>query len=1333
MELRMNHVMVIIIQLTRVDWYALTWKEGNSMSGMVLSVLLLSVIILCSGEELFVYPEYMKDCKTPSVDHDEELTINEALSNVTSNSVLQLAEGCHRVSEFLLLMNVVNVSFIGEGEVIVTCENGLGLAFIDVKDLKLENILLSKCGFMGDDYLKEIVRDLNSSIFLFYELYHNVSVGFIFGNIINLNLKNLQVIGSNIAAVAINILGNSSFDRLNIESNQPPRCYVTRDELLLKDIYGGGLLMLYADNRNKTSSFQPAVNLEISRSNFFNNSDCSGFPGIPIVYSSSRTAQNLGYVLSGGGGLSILLTQLMFSVNIKVIETTFKKNQALYGGGVYIQHFQGSSGSTVLFERCNFTENGFVVPQNSSTNVLGIGGSGMIFLDSPLPNSLDSSLHDRNIDNFQPNLIKFLECIFQNNTAASAAGLDFYSFYSGLTTRENENRASLINCSFIGNNATSSTAVIAAAEEKYSGFQPGLQLLLDSIYVVNNNGAPSQQNTLTGLYDSLITLVSINLTLSGTSVFERNIGSSILVVTSLININGDVTFKGNSATAGGALQILTNSHIILMNNAHLTFEGNSATVSGGAIYVALTGTTFYTSNTEDCFLWFESVDSICDFDICPNPAEIDFNVSFIDNDAPLGSTVYGSVLLSCPWRRVGTETNISGFQFLHNLTNGKVNFDPPLDDESQRVLNTLPTKLDIANHSSAEEPIETFPGTRIEIQVLALDQLNQSVPLAITSAARGSSLFEYTEGVYSQLGLSGYWFLPGNKTFEKVQLSLYGKARNTSRQVSLYSIISVASGDVFILLQECEYGFFLENYDDLLTAACRCEVQTNEFRCDETTGLLTISSNYWVGYTAAGKYTVTECIFDYCGNGERTFNSTDPNSQCAPFRQGILCGACSEETSVVFGSNDCVRCGHEEWLIVIFLFMGVLMIAVIGFLDFTVAKGYVNGVIFFANVVGFLIPIYSLYLGRDNAIFLFISLINFDPGVPTCIYPGMDALGRTGLSLLFPFYLFTLMLVLIYIARHSPRLSRSGFSGPKLFATLLLLCYSNIFKICAEIIGYVEVSGTDGKYVGWRVDPNVKYGNGIHGFLLAIAILLLLFYILPFSILLFCPPYVLNKTKCGEKYRLKFGPIFDAFWAPFKSKLIFWPGMRCIVRIVPYALSFSESYPDNAFGFAVFATIFLLLHVYVQPFQRKLLNYLETGLLVNFLLLAIGALYYPQKFEESNLADAYIIILLLVVYAILCAIVFLHLKEKFPSAWEKLKVKCASCAGYCYNCCMCKCCHKKEPDVTTEEKDVVENITVQFDEFNANESCKSNETEKAEVTFTVLREPLLESLSIKQS
>ena len=287
----------------------------------------------------------------------------------------------------------------------------------------------------------------------------------------------------------------------------------------------------------------------------------------------------------------------------------------------------------------------------------------------------------------------------------------------------------------------------------------------------------------------------------------------------------------------------------------------------------------------------------------------------------------------------------------------------------------------------------------------------------------------------------------------------------------------------------------------------------------------------------------------------------------------------------MFGSNACCTCSNASIaLIIVFGVVGIVLVLVISFLGFSISEGYLNSLLFYCNVTSF----YSSFFALNSSIrygFILVKFIDLSLGFKLCFYDGMDTLAKVGIQLLFPAYLFVIMVVIIILAKCSSKISNAGFSAAKTFSTLLLLCYTSVGETCIQIVAGKTINGINGTF--WYADPNIPYGQGSHGFLVFLAVVLILVYILPFSIALLLPPLILR-----TRLNIMLKPLLDAFWNPFKPKFRFWLGFRAILRIIPFFFAVLISPPANSFWLMPFFWCrFLLFHGYFQPFEGKVAEF----------------------------------------------------------------------------------------------------------------------------------------------
>ena len=235
------------------------------------------------------------------------------------------------------------------------------------------------------------------------------------------------------------------------------------------------------------------------------------------------------------------------------------------------------------------------------------------------------------------------------------------------------------------------------------------------------------------------------------------------------------------------------------------------------------------------------------------------------------------------------------------------------------------------------------------------------------------------------------------------------------------------------------------------------------------------------------------------------------------------------------------------------------------------------------------------------------------------------------------------MLVIIILAKWSSKISNAGFSAAKTFSTLLLLCYTSIGETCILIVAVKRITGLNGTY--WYADPTIQYGQGFHGLLVFVAVILILVYILPFSIGLLLPPVILR-----TRLSIMLKPLLDAFWNPFKPKFRFWIGLRFILRIIPFCFAVLIPPPDNSFWLAIFLAALLMFHGHFQPFEGKWQNFLDFFFYLNLLLLALGTVFFsPTPSNNSNHYNiAFVSVLVALAYLVFLIIVALHINICFP-------------------------------------------------------------------------------------
>ena len=152
---------------------------------------------------------------------------------------------------------------------------------------------------------------------------------------------------------------------------------------------------------------------------------------------------------------------------------------------------------------------------------------------------------------------------------------------------------------------------------------------------------------------------------------------------------------------------------------------------------------------------------------------------------------------------------------------------------------------------------------------------------------------------------------------------------------------------------------------------------------------------------------------------------TDSDNQCAFNHAGRSCGGCKDGYSIAIGSSHCIHCPNNDnlALIIFFAAAGFLLVFFVCISNLTVSQGYINGLIFYANIVrayqNVLLP--SVNYRMLTFLKVFITWLNLDFGIETCFVKGLNSYTKTWLQFVFPLYTAGMFFVGV---RYSRKLSK---------------------------------------------------------------------------------------------------------------------------------------------------------------------------------------------------------------------------------------------------------------------------------------------------------------------
>ena len=704
--------------------------------------------------------------------------------------------------------------------------------------------------------------------------------------------------------------------------------------------------------------------------------------------------------------------------------------------------------------------------------------------------------------------------------------------------------------------------------------------------------------------------------------FERNLGQTCggIAVTNeaIISFSSSkIEFIENNGSWGGAMSLYSRSILISEGdtfNSTLTFTRNKAQ-RGGAIYI-------------------NDRSYIHDYKIYTSAIQTGYKVqfNFIENEAYKGgNNIYGG------W--IDWSINMAGNNVTYDYKIGSI----LLFEGNDSGVTSDPIRLclctnGVPNCTLIYKEVEVYPGeifsvslvgvgqgfgmVETHIQAMLVNQLNGNTSSNYIGSERDSQKFNI-KAIKNACTAVEYGVLSLNKqetllmttwsntdpVFEQAMLERYPDALGL-----LFKQISIQ-----VQLKECSLGFLLDAVER--RCVCYSSLRMLGLSCDSLLYKIHKSEKQWIGVVSEhmvvdedpGVVAHQYCPFDYCRNDQESlFASLEyQDEQCAFNRSGILCGGCQTNFSRVLGSSKCKKCTNLMLLILPgILLAGLLLVVLLTVLDLTVSIGTINGLIFYANIVQIQYSTFFSLGSSSNASFqrMFIAWLNFDLGIECCLCSGLDAYTEVWLQFCFPLYIWLLAAIMIFLSRYSDRVSKlGGKNAVKVLATLLLFSYTKFFRLFVDVVSYTKITYPDGYTKSiWLYDGNVDYLKGKHVPLFIASILLLLLFIVPYTLLLLGIQWIHKISVphyCFRRLIQGFKLLSDAYREPYKPSHSYWSGLLLLARVVLLiTYSVDQSNGPNA---SLLITIILSSVLQVWMFFTKwvykcsVINFLELLYLCN--------------------------------------------------------------------------------------------------------------------------------------
>ena len=820
--------------------------------------------------------------------------------------------------------------------------------------------------------------------------------------------------------------------------------------------------------------------------------------------------------------------------------------------------------------------------------------------------------------------------IVLNVRNASITGLDFYSCGIDVTGSEGLS-ANLV---LRGNVTFDNSYNRQYASGVIHGMYCSLDVEADAVVIFNGRGGKSSGSGLD--------LWNCNATASGTVQFQNtiakggagmwmfcasknehctltiggnvsflnntaNFGGALYLYNTSVQLHGIMSFENNSANVDGGAMHLVGSLLYLWPTALVSLSNNHAEVNGGAIYIGDTNPYSYClpNNAEDCF--FQVVGR-------NTSQQLDPQIVFNNNTATQGGgTLYGGAVDHCT-----LKGNYSSF----NDRSGVI-FDDITNITEYDTISSQPFKVcyyeGIASQCNGRTPhyAYPYPGQTFTVPLVTYGQRNGpavSKILATLNGGSNNSTLASEEQVLNSLHVQHdvhthiqYTIFPSEMRHVLLGLSTIGPCSSATNSLA-----------IVVTFQDCPEGFNFSQDNRRCICEERLQKYTNECHINDQTILRPAGyGSFWVGHDNASKGLILNqhCPLDYCTSSSIMFRLNETNKQCNANRTGLLCGACEDGLSLVLGTSRCMQCSNIYLLhLVMFAVAGFALVVFFLTCKLTVAVGTISGLIFYANTIAVNKSIFLPERSTNNILTVFLAWVNLDLGIETCFYNGMDAYAKVWLQFVFPFYIWSIIVLVMVVSRFSKRISKLLGSNPiAALTTPVLLSYAKILRTIVFALSFTELEYPSGTQRVWLQDGNVKFLQGRHIALFVSALIVFFVLLLPYTLLLLLGHWLKTKSHLWvlswiSSSRMKF--FLDAHYAPYKDEHRYWPGLLLLVQCALFTTAFNT---DANVTLLSILTVTLGIATWVwnfgSVFKFWYLNALEGSFILNLGILTAGTQY----------------------------------------------------------------------------------------------------------------------------
>ena len=1201
------------------------------------------------------------------ITNDVKITIYDREQNLTRPHLLD------GVKNVIITANVMDDNAVDFEENVtmatVTCEDvGAGLSFTHSVNITVSWISWVDCSIKHEtSALGNWSCSLNDSCWPLIRPYA-YSALFLF-NCTGFTLSHAHFSSSRGSGVSLyNVLGDVTIERCEFIGHTlmpPARPCETLDDFDNCSTQSTGLYLEFSYCQNMTSYCYPDtfrvfhVKYVIRNSVFEGNENMGAYRSYTDIKPIAGLSREQHWPFGRGGGLGVVFCAYEFKhLELTVEHTHFRNNQAVYGGGMFLQLEPGySDHGHFNIINCTFTD-----------NVALINGGGLDLDLNVLYHTINGTV---NLDKSLRNFLLVDNTHFVSNEGYWGGGVSLVLYPTNISYLFAQFTAS----HWWGNKYVGGAGAIGILrkekpEQEYF-FIPSVSFT--DCYIGYTTGQLSN-GSFSFLSCSLYS-EGISLFFYGATTFESNCASALCLSDTGATFFNDITFFNNRGFNGGALFLTGKSFMTVSDGVRIDFTNNSAYQYGGAIYY-LAPPPLEMSTSGSCFVWYHQNDNI------NVPLKYWWiNVSFSDNVATQGGdAVFISNPEKCMWPDESSLFDPSRID--------KFDYSGQRQDSPTHVISTPTKSMRVVGASgcvdgcglncgsSGEIAMHCIvPGDSLNVKIETLDYFNQTVPAVLSMECHSKKDYQTSLFTHDICSNDSKNFSIGDRLVQSNTLldstiitGLRGKdfilIFRTCEPISILLPLNVS-------LTDCPYGYQYVHKDKKCT--CGSDLTDDSGSVGPVACIVNslgpqvsssitpcIRSYYWAGYNVS-PHDNTTLYYQFCYTGKCNYmNKTHcgkyPNyhllekNSCFNDLSGALCSSCESGKELTYNAYSCSsNCTTPQKIgLVCLIFLGcfvvVFFILIILRLNVRVSTAAFYSFLYFYSVLPVFLWVKLPVEGLEALIALISSVTSLDFSLlqytQFCLFSGVKAIHYEFIHYIYPITIGLIIIGIIKADRHCFKKVQlfTGNSAVQVLCIMLLIVYTSISVTSLNILlplFYYNGTTTDSNvkihqaYV--YVDPSVEYFDHVHHLPYWIIAFLVEFgFVLPFGVFMVLAPFLM---RCFNLSRVK--PLLDEYQNCFHDNHRWFAGVYLLARQALFLISMVVTNPETmSYVQQNFCLLLLILVATLQPYRNHLIN--KMDILFLFLLTMISFSGYNATSLQTFHSETSHIVMLMILSLLPC-------------------------------------------------------------------------------------------------